>query len=508
MNNSYNKFGLQKILFGVVVLGCVGVTYYATNRIQQTGFPYISTTAQSQLLAPKLSTSTENFSDNQGQINGKSQIEIVGECVEGKGFFVFVNQLQENIYPEYCKSTSNYVYKIDPTKNLIEGNNYIQVQYDTVESPDSLMSESLLVKLNSQLSSQSSVTASSQRSNSNASVNVSSDYKSSLTNSVLSSSPNIAISSNSSITSSKTISTSSYSSSTSSSTNFVSNNYVSKLISSSAASINSTYNNSISSKSTNSNSSEDIYKVKNISYSPNSETPKIEIASTINSTEIKNNTATPSILLPNQGDGNNDKIKDIEQENIYTLETPSKDSFVTAQFDSSDPNCRIPVSISTTSQYAKGDKDFDYPFGHLQFKLKCPSTTTVKIFWHGIKYEERDNYKFRKFSNIIPSSGSSNDYFDFVPTLESIKIENKNVLVTKYTITDGQYGDSTPKDGYIIDPIGAVKIQNKSLAFDTLTRTGGFVKDKINIGIIGLVLMAILFCINQWKRPNSTTQKS
>jgi hypothetical protein len=504
MDYSNNKLNIQKLLFGVVTLSCIAIAYLATNTLQQTGFPYINTTAQSQLLAPKITKKTDTTSNSQSV--DSRQIEIYGDCISGKGFFVFVNQLQENIYPEYCKSTSDYTYKIDPTKNLIEGNNYIQVQYDIVDNPESLMSERLIVLVGGQ----GETLSKSISPNSNSTVVV--DAQSSSSSSMQINSKSSSISSSSIGAQNQIISKP-----TQSSIIFTSS------IISSGISVNSSSNSTnillpslgssqvITSKpliTTNTINYDDLYKVKNISYTPKEEPSQIEIGSTLSINEIKSKTTSPSILLPNKGDGNNDSVKDIEQENIYTLETPSKDSFVTVQFDSQDPNCRIPISISTTNEYTKNDKDYQYPFGHIQFKLKCPTNTKVKIIWHGIKYEERDNYKFRKFSNLIPANNLPKDYFDFVPDFESIKIENRNLLVTRYLLTDGQYGDSSPKDGYIIDPIGATKLTSNQTALDTLARTGGFSPNNMRYLPFALfILLILLIIIQRYNHPKKIINK-
>ena len=142
-----------------------------------------------------------------------------------------------------------------------------------------------------------------------------------------------------------------------------------------------------------------------------------------------------------------------------------------------------------------------YPFGIVNFKVKCDTEVKVKIF-----YPEVKNWNDWTVRKLI----FNKDKFSFIWNNFDVEtgFEN-NVAFIKYSVKDGEYGDNTAKDGYIVDPIGLIqKSYSKSLIEETketspietisqnssdfiLPRSGG-----VNIGNLTFVVLLIVFVLS------------
>jgi Bacterial TSP3 repeat len=91
---------------------------------------------------------------------------------------------------------------------------------------------------------------------------------------------------------------------------------------------------------------------------------------------------------------------------------------------------------------------YSYPYDLAGFKIKCSSSTTVTAIWPGLTAAQLT--KYRKATNLTPGLASTFGYYDLPVTPATINGHN----AVKYTLTDGQKGDSTAVDGFIIDPAG------------------------------------------------------
>ncbi len=116
--------------------------------------------------------------------------------------------------------------------------------------------------------------------------------------------------------------------------------------------------------------------------------------------------------------------------------------------------CSKPLEaiVKTAKEQNIKDGNNIYPYGVLNFKVKCDAEVKVKIFYPGIK--DWKEWQVRKL--IFDKDNLKYNWKDFVAELG---FEN-NLATISYTIKDGEYGDSTAKDGYIIDPIGLIKRDN------------------------------------------------
>jgi hypothetical protein len=230
---------------------------------------------------------------------------------------------------------------------------------------------------------------------------------------------------------------------------------------------------------------------------------------------------------PNNGDSNYDGIKDYLQKKVITLAThnPSGDEngYVTIELNSSDLDggCADPKIIKNIieKQIFSQDVDYEYPYGLIDLKVECldksksPGTLTMRTFWHNIT--DWSEYSYRKYGTKLPGTLNSDSWFGFdertnsktnIPLEFSYQLLDniKKAGIIKFTLTDGQLGDDTQLDGFIVDPSGPSKklTQNQKIVekIVELTRTGGNVAATNSILILGSVI-AILICLAWLARP-------
>lgn len=200
---------------------------------------------------------------------------------------------------------------------------------------------------------------------------------------------------------------------------------------------------------------------------------------------------------PNNGDGNNDGIKDSAQANVASLPT-SEGSYVTLVAEGIG-SCPVLENVTASAEADNGDdKPYTYPFGLIHFESKCSNSVTVTMIWHGI--DNKDGLAFRKYGPLVPGD-STFTFYDYPVEFGTVDLNGKTLLTTKFTVTDGQKGDQTIVDGLIIDPAGIIKkvagITDESSSSTTKTTTSkpGSIGDTGSSYIlpiaIGLTMLAI-----------------
>jgi hypothetical protein len=197
---------------------------------------------------------------------------------------------------------------------------------------------------------------------------------------------------------------------------------------------------------------------------------------------------------PNNGDGNYDGIKDSTQDNVVTIPTALGNSFVTGVF-TGEGECSNPEQfmMKKETEQTKIDSNYDYIYGLVDFKVKCAKTTTLKTYWHGLNSFQNNNFTYRKLGNKTPGVDATKEYFTITPTLGSDTLGGKQLATATYSVTDGEFGDDTAKDGIIIDPAGpALDPQSVSAFLPSTARTGGDTIIKILIPAIALMTILTL----------------
>ncbi len=174
-------------------------------------------------------------------------------------------------------------------------------------------------------------------------------------------------------------------------------------------------------------------------------------AATTTSTLIA--TTTPFVENgPNNGDGNDDGIADVEQPNVTTIVNTvlgTKNGYVVLAAPSTCLNER--VEIISKSEAGIND-NFFYPAGVLDFTIDCGTpgvTVTVEHYYYGLDFQASD-FIGRKYSvnnGVVQTlTGSS---------ITQEIIDNKPVVKLVYSLTDGnELDDDGSINGTIIDPAG------------------------------------------------------
>jgi Bacterial Ig domain/Bacterial TSP3 repeat len=146
------------------------------------------------------------------------------------------------------------------------------------------------------------------------------------------------------------------------------------------------------------------------------------------------------------GDINGDGIADNIQSDVVTIK--NKNGITATLVFEGEGECANPETVyfQYENEFVKPDKNYDYPYGLIGFKVKCVKTVTVTTIWPTLTKAQLA--KYRKATNMTPGVDSTFGYIDLPKT--DLIINGFNAV--KYTVTDGQLGDMTGKDGVIIDP--------------------------------------------------------
>jgi hypothetical protein len=173
----------------------------------------------------------------------------------------------------------------------------------------------------------------------------------------------------------------------------------------------------------------------------------VSSTSSINPNLDSDNDGVPDSVesqAPNNGDGNNDTIKDYLQPNVVTT--------------SIDPLCTAisRAFIVKENQNFVLDPGYEYPAGFINFEASCASSLGIKIYWYGL--DTTKTYINKKYNS------TSNNYkqLDNITQITE-DINGQNVLTFQYLINDNDSLDEDSRSGFIKDPIGpALPIINNS----------------------------------------------
>lgn len=139
-------------------------------------------------------------------------------------------------------------------------------------------------------------------------------------------------------------------------------------------------------------------------------------------------------------DGNQDKVKDVEQDYITTILSSNNVNYLSVVA----PTSGTIREVSNRQQ--NSDEQFVYPFGITEFKINA-TQAEVKIYYHGI--ESLDGYIYRK---LYPD-GTYKEFENVTFSTETIG--NNQVAVATLSLTDGGPGDYDGEiNGIIYDPGG------------------------------------------------------
>ena len=173
--------------------------------------------------------------------------------------------------------------------------------------------------------------------------------------------------------------------------------------------------------------------------------------------------------------------------------------------------CAKPIEAEVKNAKEQNIKDGNnvYLFGVINFKVKCEGSVKVKIF-----YPEVRDWKLWQVRKLIFDKDTLS--YTWKNFESKLGFEN-NVAVVEYSITDGEYGDNTAKDGFIVDPIGLIqkvdlaksveKNKNPQTTLEQeakdflLPRTGG-----VNIINFTLIVVTIILVLAFVRNTNKKEQ--
>lgn len=161
---------------------------------------------------------------------------------------------------------------------------------------------------------------------------------------------------------------------------------------------------------------------------------------------------------PNEGDANNDGIKDYEQSDVATIPNSDRDSFYSLQVLSAASWCSAIQSFIATTEPLQiiQDATYSYPLWLNEFSIPCAWSVDIKLYYHEIS--SRNGYTYKKYGPRIPWDMNSIQRYnlaDVTPVQYWFEmIDGKQVATISFTLTDGEAGDDTAVDGMIIDANG------------------------------------------------------
>ncbi len=192
---------------------------------------------------------------------------------------------------------------------------------------------------------------------------------------------------------------------------------------------------------------------------------------------------------PNNGDGNNDGIRDSEQSNVVSFVNPVTSKYMTLEVNNS---CSI-MAVSNTIKSNGGDQSYSYPFGLLNYTLNCGmpgSTTNVTVYYHNLA--NANGMSVRKYNP------TTNTYSNVAGAV----ISGGNPVKISYSVTDGGLLDEDGiVNGVIVDPVGLATLERVN-APNTGLKSQDIVITVIT-GVAGIVaLSTVVFLSFRAQRKN------
>ena len=153
---------------------------------------------------------------------------------------------------------------------------------------------------------------------------------------------------------------------------------------------------------------------------------------------------------PNNGDGNGDGVPDSLQSNVTSLPSATEQGYITVEttcIENQD------VWTYTELQVSGGisDPNYGYRYGLLSFKLPC-SNAVVTVLFHDTV--ELTGPTYRQYGRTPPNFDNPGWYELPNVTFGAITIAGQSVAYAQFTLTDGEFGDDTPLDGWIVNQSG------------------------------------------------------
>ena len=159
---------------------------------------------------------------------------------------------------------------------------------------------------------------------------------------------------------------------------------------------------------------------------------------------------------PNTGDGNDDGSEDSQQPHVTTIPDNDTDSFYTIVIPVAGTCSRIDNFTATQESLQPEQDVLVYPLGLNEFVIPCASSVDITVYYH--QEISLTPYTYKKYGPLVPGDLLSQQWYvlnDVTPvTIGSQVVGGNTVATVSFTLTDGQPGDDTGVDGFIIDANG------------------------------------------------------
>jgi len=155
------------------------------------------------------------------------------------------------------------------------------------------------------------------------------------------------------------------------------------------------------------------------------------------------------MAAPNNGDGNNDGVADVDQAHVASLVDPTSNKHVTLVVDES---CNLSdVFVSSVVSHDTSDAAYAYSTGFVNFTATgCANgSTDVQLFYHGV---DASNLVARKYN---PNTGT---YFTITTASLAAAASPLSGTVVSYTVVDNGDLDVNATEGVITDPVGLASV--------------------------------------------------
>lgn len=156
--------------------------------------------------------------------------------------------------------------------------------------------------------------------------------------------------------------------------------------------------------------------------------------------------------IPNQGDANGDGVQDHQQPNLRNLFDPVTQRYVTLEVMPT--TCEI-LEAHITNGKSTRDKGLipkeQLMGGLIYFELACEKAQ-ISLYYHHLTQLTAD-MTFWKWGPTLPGQPSTKNWYQLPETQLAMRtVGTQSVVTVGYTLTDGELGDDTLKDGLIVDP--------------------------------------------------------
>ena len=151
---------------------------------------------------------------------------------------------------------------------------------------------------------------------------------------------------------------------------------------------------------------------------------------------------------PNNGDANSDTVLDRLQPTVTTFKSADDTTWETVLTSGCSENSS--VSSLGPNAFPKKDANHNYPFGMIDFTLRCSKGDSANVTIYYFTDQGVDSLRPRK---LLTATNTYQDLPD--SALTQVQLGDRNALRLTYSIADGSaFDDDGKADGLIHDPVG------------------------------------------------------